>query len=715
VVPFPGFRSYVSESPADDDFKSPLRDYDEDGRTPHARTFSVSSETDHPATIPPIPSDHLTAPSARRSTSRHRPLQLTLPKSTASSSTSPSPNRSPDSYLPTPDESVSSTDEELYREISESLAHTRTVSYSSIREREPLRVNVLAKKSLPDLRPPAKLRILEDSGRFPPLAESPVLSDFTSYARRVDVNLSGIPSPVSNRQDSADSDASFGIARPPKYFGKEPSVSISPTNMDRPAPPMDNERNSYFRRYSTIQPSSLQKIIPEPLLHIIDAVRGILFAVSQIYQALQHYTVFAIDDRLSSVLLKVLDPASAYMAQLINALDRFDSMSRRSTPTPAVCRTVIECCRDNVAAFGKAVGVLSLQLKVLASRDDDRYTRQMLLVLYGASAEISNAWQSIVPNMRAVEPFLRDLRPTLTKKARSHTLPSITSPNSATGVEDEFGPLQPPKPPFATQRPVRPGASQGGHIARRHAGSFSTKDVEIGKTLPSVITSSTLQAGVARATETPTPRAALRQAGYFPSSAASSASASPVLAPASVQNLTNGKALNSASVMKDGYSWTGSTLQHSRQSSQSSLVASTCSSPSTPSRMVVTIPEPLSTPTPANVSTVMDKPAIDAMVKAVHFASPIWNTIERLMNASEDEGIVVESSEELRELLGKAKFATTRLTSGIESLHAGLEVDRKVMRDTAHWFVKVRSSNEFVDISCLLTCTSDGYSTVEYD
>ena len=46
--------------------------------------------------------------------------------------------------------------------------------------------------------------------------------------------------------------------------------------------------------------------------------------------------------------------------------------------------------------FGKAVGVLTLRPKVLATRDDIRYTRQLLLVLYGATAEISDVWQSIL-------------------------------------------------------------------------------------------------------------------------------------------------------------------------------------------------------------------------------------------------------------------------------------------------------------------------------
>ncbi|KAI0035943.1 RAM signaling pathway protein-domain-containing protein [Vararia minispora EC-137] len=648
----PCSRSTITDGPAYDPFnKSSIRDDDDDGRTPHARSFSVSSEisTYNNGAMPPIPRHVPTTSVTSSSTSRHRPLHLTLPHS-SSSSTSPSPNRSPsDSYLPTPDDSVSSTDEELYREISASLGHAHNTS-SSEPERDSLRPSVLIKKSLPDLRPTTRLRTTEDFSRFPPLAESPVLGDFSTFVRRNNRsldNVGGLPSPVSNRQDSADSDASFVIARPPRHFPREPSISASGSPIERPAPPMDVERNSYFRRFSTIQPSSLKKTIPEPLLQLVDAVRGILFAVSQIYQALQHYTVYAIDDRLASILLKVLDPASAYMTQLINALDRFDSMSRRTTPTPAVCRAVIESCRDNVVAFGKAVGVLGLQLKVLATSDDDRYTRQMLLVLYGASAEIANAWQSaIAPNMHAVEPLLRDLRPTIGSKKRTAPQTSLPSPDT--------GPLAPPKPPFAggapAARPIArsaPDSPSQRHIARRHAGSFSYKDVEIGRALPNVPGASTFQAGLALAAETPTPRAALR-AGFF-----------------------TPKALQA----------------HSRQDSQSSMHTSSTSSgggggsgPSTPSRVAVMIPD-----TPTDLSTLVDKEAIDAMAKAVDAAPPIWKSIRRLL----EEGEAGEARDALAEMLGRAEGVTEKLSEGIACLHAGMDVDRKDMRETAHVFVKI--------------------------
>ncbi|KAF9644079.1 hypothetical protein BDM02DRAFT_996071 [Thelephora ganbajun] len=61
------------------------------------------------------------------------------------------------------------------------------------------------------------------------------------------------------------------------------------------------------------------------------------------------------------------------MLSLINAPDRSDAASRRSVPSPTVCQAVVESCRDTVSVFGKAVGVSTLQPKVLTMRDNIRY------------------------------------------------------------------------------------------------------------------------------------------------------------------------------------------------------------------------------------------------------------------------------------------------------------------------------------------------------
>lgn len=654
----------------------------ESGPTPHARTFSTVSDGSLYSFVEgliPGPG-HRPGPS---SSSRPPPLQLD--QLAASISATTSPPHSPDSYLPTPEGSVSSTDDELTKQATDLSAHARNVS-SATSSILPHRSGLSGKKSLPDLRP-SKLRLDVETGSNGLFSVSP--GGHTAFTGPLKISKSvdqfTIPSPISQRQGSDESSESAALpSRTARPFVQGP-ISASPTTIERNAPSMDVERNSYFRRFSTLPTSTLSKTIPDSLLKLVDAVRGILFAVSQVYETLQHYTVYAIDERLSSVLLKVLDPASSYITQLITALDRFDSMSRRTLPTPTVCRAVIESCKDNVAAFGKAVAVLSVQLKVLATRDDVRYTRQMLLVLYGATAEISNAWQSMVPHIAAVEPLLRDHRRIPAAKGRA-AAPTISTP-PIIGVLDSPGstPLRaavftPPKLPH--DPPPIPGANGFGrtHQARRHAGSFSAEDVNIGKTLP-IVEAPHLHAGLAVGSpEVPTPRAALRHAGYFVPLTGTGASV-----PASAPSKANMKPLMT------------STMSHSHwsQDSQSSLVNSSASNSLSLMNRVPTLE------TPSHLSIIVDKEAVDAMTKAIEATPPVWNNLNSILMD------VAERGEEVREALGKTQAITQRLKESLAGIHTNAtEQARKTVHHDAVVFIKVLFLKCVSWRSCLLMSSS---------
>lgn len=336
-----------------------------------------------------------------------------------------------------------------------------------------------------------------------------------------------------------------------------------------------------------------------------------------------------------------------YMLQLINALDRFDSMSRRTLPSPAVCRSVIECCKDTVAVFGKAVGVLALQLKVLATHDDVRYLRQMLLVLYGATAEISHAWHAMIPHIDAVKPLLREHR----KPPKSHLAhsPTARSPSGAEPI-----PATPTSQPFlsgyshAVTSPRSPAQGAGAvgvgrtRTARRHAGSFSSKDVEIGKKLPSY-----------DIPQTPTLRAGLRQ---------------PVVAASPIIQQAQAGPSSARSVIGE----------HSRQGSQTSLKPSSSgqSSPSIPLKAPVLEPPP-------NSRTLVDKEALDAMRVAVEAAPAVWEMMDEILGEGQDTMV------DVRDTLARAKTVTNRLRENISAVQTGHPADRKTLREDAHVFVKV--------------------------
>jgi len=249
--------------------------------------------------------------------------------------------------------------------------------------------------------------------------------------------------------------------------------------------------------------------MPSSLLQTVDATRGILFSLSQIYSAVRNYTASAIDERTSSVLLKVLDPASSYLSGLINALERFDTVSETGgIPPPETCRTLVASCRDNVAVFGKVVGVLQVQLKVLASSHDPRYTRTLLLMLYGSMAEISHSWQAMLPHLASLVPHLRQrqrqkqrhqLQPQGRRRPQHHSTLSgdgadaprpLRVDGNIAGKHDPNGNIMttektPSPPPPIGAGPSTQSRRMLAPRTRRNAGSFSTNDVEAGRTLPS--------------------------------------------------------------------------------------------------------------------------------------------------------------------------------------------------------------------------------------
>ncbi|KAI0341774.1 hypothetical protein BDW22DRAFT_1420865 [Trametopsis cervina] len=592
----------------------------------HRRSFSLESDqSTYSDNVLPLP---VFQPTRAPRSPRPPRLHLDAVSTSRSAPTSASPHRSPDSYLPTPEESVSSTDDDTTRSTAQT--HGRNASFAG--SGGTARAVVMSKKSMPDLRPP-KLHLHGHKDSFL----------YTVNEK------SGIPSPP-HRQESDSSNGSTQHFRSTKF---SQSVVSSPVALHRPAPHMDSEKHQYFRRMSSLNLGSLSKTIPPALLKLVDAIRGILFGVSQIYQALQHYTEYAIDERLSAVLLKVLDPASTYMNQLIYALDRFDTTSKRTVPSPAICRAVVEICRDNVIVFGKAVGVLTLQLKVLATHDDVRYTRQMLLMLYGAMAEIAGAWTAIAGQVEAIKPLLREHGPPPATKV----FPIPPSTNEL-GTPLTAGSVT-PTPAFPKSRTTVRSPSGGtsdarARMARRHAGSFSYKDVELGGLLPSNLDSPPLSSGVVGGptSSTPVPRTIRRAATAL--------------------TLSNHDTSHSnGGTIRPSIPFRGDI--HSRQSSASSLLASTISSPAIAAAKSPSL-EALST-----TNTMMDGVAVDSIRKAVEAAPSVWKLTEELL--CEDATL----REALNDTLNKAKDVTGRLRDDIN--YVGFDqANRLALRDDARVF-----------------------------
>ncbi|GAA6060602.1 hypothetical protein JCM10212_004581 [Sporobolomyces blumeae] len=256
---------------------------------------------------------------------------------------------------------------------------------------------------------------------------------------------------------------------------------MDPADRAEPSTSYGRDSGAYFRRQSMLPPSTIAKTVPAALLHFADAIRGILFSLSQIYSALRQFVVFASQDRLPTDVVRLMDEADQSTTSLISALDPFDSQSRRGLPPRAVVRDIFRTCQENVATFGQLVAALQPHLKVLTGTADVRYTRTLLLMLYGAMGEIAHSWESVAPLVAALD-------------VAEANAPRTGGPTRVRSTATLV--LQPPTPSPILERSisVTSTASSGNgsgsrltrarSVTRRHAGSFSVEDVQLGAVLP---------------------------------------------------------------------------------------------------------------------------------------------------------------------------------------------------------------------------------------
>ncbi|PWN31161.1 hypothetical protein BDZ90DRAFT_230152 [Jaminaea rosea] len=239
------------------------------------------------------------------------------------------------------------------------------------------------------------------------------------------------------------------------------------------------QRDSYFKRLSVVQgrdatPSPIHHAnidtttgVPAPLpastLKRIDAARGILFALSQIFTALKQYALFASAAVVAEQLEPVLTVAGGTLETLIATLDRFDSRNAASSHDDVAVGAVLDASRESVETFRKVVSVLKLLLKPLQRDADVRYTRALVLMLYGATVEVGNAWREMGAEDRphaqervvTVTGLGRGGRPTpLNVAAASHL--GVAGPGNLPSIAESLSPVSShPKTPNTDMRGQR--------------------------------------------------------------------------------------------------------------------------------------------------------------------------------------------------------------------------------------------------------------------
>ena len=152
---------------------------------------------------------------------------------------------------------------------------------------------------------------------------------------------------------------------------------------------------AYFRRLS-IMPASVRVSLSS--VKVVEAARGILFALSQIHQAAQQYVGLCGDAALSRKINRVLYIAKTHVGNLIDSLETHEGKEEGSDVLP-----VIEACNACIGTFKHVINILLQHIEVLADRADVRLTRTFILLIYGAAVELQNSWAGLRSSLPVVE------------------------------------------------------------------------------------------------------------------------------------------------------------------------------------------------------------------------------------------------------------------------------------------------------------------------
>lgn len=595
-------------------WRFPMHNGDSDNVPYHGRSYSVDSNASLSSITESL---HETSSPEAPSLNKPPPLHLGILQA---ASPEPSPTHSFGGQIsPASDYDLEIPDAFGQMQSFDPLPlHTRTASYVEGR-RPPLSATIPGKKSLPDLRK-AHAPIID------PIPTPPITRDAFQFVGS------------NTEEDSFHHSASLSFSMRPKLVTPSTSDVSDATPATSPHDRITSvaiERNTYFRRLSTLPFSNS---LPKHLTKLAESARSFLFAMCQIYQSLEQYAALVIDDRFSVVLRKVLDPAHSDMMQFIHALESFDSTSQSSLPSPTICRTLLEKYRDCAAAFGKAVNVLILRLQVDPG-EDLRFSRWMLLEMYAATAEIAGAWKAMQGHTDNLKSYLRT-KDTIIPSYLSETAPILE---------------------VSSQHTLRVVISGRNRTTRRHAGSFSSKDVEIGKKLPSYDTPPALMGGVLSgpAPHVPTLRTPKRQA------------TAPVLS--STPNVSSPVPFWNQNISEERLRF------HARQGSQKSNP--NYSPSSSPSLIAKSSQLDLAGSSKRKV----DFEALSAIQNAVEAAPRVWDMIADTLLTESDQ-----SEQEIRSILEQARSVTRKLSDIIYKMHNGdLMSERRVLQEDAQLFVKV--------------------------
>lgn len=165
---------------------------------------------------------------------------------------------------------------------------------------------------------------------------------------------------------------------------KEPAAPAqSPTEQEK------QHAGHYFRRLSSLPE---QKRTSLSSARVAESARGILYALAQSQSAISNFISSSGDRGRSKTLDRVLYSTNNQIGNLVQALENYDAREDETVVEP-----LLSACAFCIGAFRHVLSLLQSNLKELSSESDIRYTRTLLLMIYGSLNELMNSWAALRP------------------------------------------------------------------------------------------------------------------------------------------------------------------------------------------------------------------------------------------------------------------------------------------------------------------------------
>ncbi|KAF4632314.1 hypothetical protein G7Y89_g5812 [Cudoniella acicularis] len=163
-------------------------------------------------------------------------------------------------------------------------------------------------------------------------------------------------------------------------------------NSRSPASPADSvtQRATYVRRLSSLPERKRESSSPDP---VIEAAKGILFALFQVHPLIQNLLGLARDGTNKRTSLeRVFYNATTHVEELDRHIQSYITYSEEDEEiSPRSNENVHSACLTSVHAYIHVLGLLSRNVETLLDNGDPRYIRTLLLLIYGSAAEVRNA------------------------------------------------------------------------------------------------------------------------------------------------------------------------------------------------------------------------------------------------------------------------------------------------------------------------------------